>query len=54
MYLITVKDSFFNKELTGKFKADTKKEATLEAKKYYAMELDTFPEEIKIVDVTED
>jgi len=50
-YKVTVTDNFFGKELTGEFIASTEQEAIAEAKDYYAMSLDTEPNEITIIKV---
>jgi hypothetical protein len=52
-FRITIKDDFFNKELTGTFVADSEEAALVEAKDHYAYELDTNIEEIQILKVEE-
>lgn len=48
-YKVRIYEDFFEKELTGQFIARTEQEAIAEAKEFYAMSLDTEPEEIVII-----
>lgn len=48
-YEVTVKDDFFDKELTGEFFAPNEGDAMDQAADYYAMELDTNPDMIEII-----
>lgn len=51
VYAVTVRDSFFRMELCGEFEAASQKDAELQARQYYAEELDSVPEEIEIVGI---
>lgn len=48
-YLITVFDDFFNLNLSGDFFADNEEAAKQEAREFYAQELDTTENDVKIV-----
>lgn len=50
-YAITIIDTFFNHELTGIFKATNKYWAIVDAKDFYASELDTDREAIIILKI---
>ena len=47
MIKVTVQDEFFHKTLTGIFETEA------EAREFYAMELDTNPEYIDIIEIQE-
>lgn len=49
IYKITIKDTFFKQELTGEFNGETEYDAKKEAKEFYALELDTNPENIIVL-----
>lgn len=50
-YKITINDGFFPHNLTGEFSGITKEAAIKECKEFYAYELDTIAEEIKIISI---
>lgn len=50
---VTVKDDFLGKELTGTFEADTTEEAEQIAREDFAIDLDTFEENVNIVSIVE-
>jgi hypothetical protein len=50
-FTITVNDGFYPSNLTGEFYAKSKAAAIRDAKDYYAQELDTYPEKIKIIEI---
>jgi len=52
-YQITIRDNFFDHELTGEFEANSEYTAKKMAKEYYAYELDTVENAIEIIKVTE-
>lgn len=51
IYRITIQDTMFG-EFTGEFEADTFEEACMDAKEFYALEMDTNPEEIEILAIS--
>lgn len=54
IYTVKVQDDIFKMELSGKFEAATAAEAEEMAREDFAFELDTCPQEIKIVSITEE
>lgn len=53
LFEIEVSDGFFATTFTGGFEAESKEAAINDAKEYYAMELGTKEDEIKIISVIE-
>ena len=51
VYSITIIDEMFG-EFTGEFEAGTFEEACMDAKEFYALEMDTNSEEIEILAVS--
>lgn len=52
-YKFKVSDGFFHQTFEGITNAKSKKEAVIELKEFYAMELDTTEEYIKIIELVE-
>ena len=52
-YNVTVRDSVLKKDLTGTIEAETAAEAGEMAREEFAVDLDTFPEDVEIVSITE-
>lgn len=53
LFQIEVSDGFFPQTFKGEFEAKSKSAATKEAKEYYAAELGTTKNQIKVVSVKE-
>lgn len=50
-YKITITSDFDNMILSGEFEAKSEKQAIEDCREYYASSLDTFPENIEILEI---
>jgi len=49
LYTVTIEDAFDSRQYSGEFEALEQSDAEFQARRFYALELDTEPDEILII-----